>query len=103
MSFAAWPGLVPGTSGRLATLSRVGTSQSRHGGDPPLYDIPCRLAGIWRAARPPDADADSVIWRASPFAIGRRQVTVTECNQQTVTDWLQYAHIAESVFIARGC
>jgi hypothetical protein len=36
-----------------------------------------------------------MIWLASPFTIGRRQVTVTECNQQTVTNWLQYAHIAD--------
>jgi hypothetical protein len=34
--------------------------------------------------RPPDAGAGSVIWQASPFATGRRQVTVTECNQQLV-------------------
>lgn len=27
---------------------------------------------------------------------GRRQMTVTERNQQTVTDWLQSAHIADS-------
>ena len=39
--------------------------------------------------RPPDADAGSVIWRANPCAIGRRQVTVTECNQQAVTNWLR--------------
>jgi hypothetical protein len=32
-----------------------------------------------------------------PFAIGRRQVTVTECNQQTVTNSSQYAHIADLV------
>ena len=44
----------------------------------------------------PDAGIGSVIWRASPFAIGRRQVTLTECNQQNVTNSLQYAHIADS-------
>ncbi len=40
-----------------------------------------------------------MIWRASPFAIGRRQVTVTECNQQTVTNSLQYAHIADYLLV----
>ncbi len=52
----------------------------------------------WRAAaaRPPDAGAESVIRRASPVAIGWRQVTVTECNQQTVTDWSQFALPADS-------
>ncbi len=65
-------------------------------GDPPLYEDPAAWQGSGEHLRPLDADADSVIWRASPFAIGRRQVTVTECNQQTVTDWLQYAHTADS-------
>jgi hypothetical protein len=55
-------------------------SQSRRGGGPALYDRSCRLAGIWRAACLPDAEAGSVIWRASLFAIGGGRVTVTECN-----------------------
>jgi hypothetical protein len=33
------------------------------------------------------------------FAIGRRQVTVTERNQPDVTDWLQFAHIADYVLL----
>ena len=65
---------------------------------PGRYDRPCCLAGTWRAAHPPNAGADSVISRAS-LCEWRRQVTATECNQQTVTNWLQYAHIADS---ARG-
>ena len=48
-------------------------------------------------------NADSVIWRASPIAIGQRQVTVTECNEQTVTDWLQYAHTEYSRLAGRAC
>ena len=47
------------------------------------------------AARSPGAEVGSVIWRADPVAIGRRQVTVTECNKQTITNWLQYAYIAD--------
>jgi hypothetical protein len=43
----------------------------------------------------PHAGVGSLIWRASPFAIGQRHLTVTECNQQTVTNSLQYAHIAD--------
>jgi hypothetical protein len=41
-----------------------------------------------------------VISRAS-LCEWRRQVTATECNQQTVTNWLQYAHI-DSV-LSRWC
>jgi hypothetical protein len=53
------------------------------------------------AARSPGTEADSVIWPADPIAIGRRQVTVTECTKQTVTNWLRYVHIAESALEER--
>jgi hypothetical protein len=29
------------------------------------------------------------------FAVGRRQVTMTDCDEQPVIGWLQSAHIAE--------
>jgi hypothetical protein len=78
-----------------------GTSQSRHGEQtgtigqilPPGRDL--------AAARSPGTEAGSVIWRTDPIAIGRRQVTVTECTKQTVTNWLRYAHIAEYALVTQ--
>ena len=80
---------------RAAALSRAGTSPSRHGKtrrsmtDPAAWWDLASSASAGRIRRLRDLAGE-------PFAIGRRQVAVTECNQQTVTNPLQYAHIADS-------
>ena len=80
--------------GRAAAQPRPGNKPvSPQGHKPAPWNRSCRRAGTWRAARSPGAEAGSAIWRSDPVTIGRRQVTVTECNEQTITNWLQYAHI----------
>jgi hypothetical protein len=41
------------------------------------------------------------LWPAGPWRF-EAAVTITECNEQSVTNWLQFAQIAESVLADVG-